>query len=174
MSSWLYGKLPAHGDFVTRGLSMQQRDAIDHWLSSEMADARDELGDAFIALYNAAPPWCFIENRDGEGWAGGAMSPSVDAAGRHFPIIIARAQLASEQAEAAARSCVDVIYDAFGKAMTADALLAAVSEVDLAVEASSGPTAQWWVDDENQIPVITLAGNKPKGLLAVMLKGEIQ
>ncbi len=173
VSSWLYGKLPAHGDFVSRGLSMQQRDALDSWLSHEMAAAREELGDDFVELFSAAPPWCFIEEREGDGWAGGAISPSVDAAGRHFPIIVARAQLANDQAQAVARSCVEVIYDAFDRAMNADAMLAAVSQIDLDGEQLSG-AARWWVEDENQVPVITMAGSNPKGLLAVMLKGEAQ
>jgi type VI secretion system protein ImpM len=173
MSAWLYGKLPAHGDFVSRGLSMQQRDSLDNWLSHEMAQARQQLGDDFVDLYNAAPPWCFIENREESGWAGGAISPSVDSAGRHFPIIVARAQLAGEQAKAAAQACVDVIYDAFNKTMDVDAVYSAVSEIDPVSDATPG-AAQWWVVDENQIPVITLAGTNPRGLLAIMLKGEAQ
>jgi type VI secretion system ImpM family protein len=171
VNSWLFGKLPAHGDFVSRGLSLHQRDALDSWLSNEMAGAIEQFGDDFREFYSMAPPWCFVDQGESAGWAGGAISPSVDSAGRRFPIIVARAALKAEQAQNAARCCVEVIYDAFDQAMTADAMLSAVNKMDLEGDERAMP-ACWWVEDENHEPVITLAGPQPAGLLVAMLKGE--
>ena len=55
----LFGKLPAHGDFVARGIDAAGRAELDDWLSASLADARAALGEAFaepaaVAVQNAA------------------------------------------------------------------------------------------------------------------------
>jgi type VI secretion system protein ImpM len=173
MTAWLFGKLPVHGDFVSRGLALAERDMLDSWLSAEMAKAKDRLGADFADSYDAAPPWCFVRKRDDDGWDGGALCPSMDSAGRRFPILVARAQLEADQAPSAARSCVDVIYEAFGTAMTADALLSAAQSLQPAT--TLGVTSvSWWVEDEAQTPVVRLEGQYPSGLIAAMLEGATQ
>jgi type VI secretion system protein ImpM len=170
MTAWLFGKLPVHGDFVSRGLPMQEREMLDSWLSAEMAQAKAKLGDDFADSYDAAPPWCFVRKNDNDNWAGGALCPSMDSAGRRFPILVARANLSAEEATVAARSCVDLIYDAFATSMTADALLAATEA--FRPDTNPGTSSEsWWVEDEAQEPVIRLAGKFPPGLIAAMLEG---
>ena len=82
LGRWLFGKLPVLGDFVARGLDGQMRDALDHWLSADLAAARDRFGDEFEPRYDAAPPWRFIDCDPDGGWSGGALCASVDRAGR--------------------------------------------------------------------------------------------
>ena len=45
----LHGKLPAHGDFVRRGLPTSFCEPWDAWLQAGMTAARDSLGDGLTA-----------------------------------------------------------------------------------------------------------------------------
>jgi type VI secretion system ImpM family protein len=76
------GKLPAHGDFIARGLDHALRERIDRWLSGWLTLARARLGDDFESAFCAAAPWLF----EGVG-AHAVLIPSVDGAGRLFPLI---------------------------------------------------------------------------------------
>lgn len=86
---FLFGKLPAHGDFVARGLSDEAERLLDDWASREIETARTALGDDFDAAHDAAPPWGFIAGPGvlGEGWRWGAIAASVDTAGRRFVVV---------------------------------------------------------------------------------------
>jgi type VI secretion system protein ImpM len=173
VTAWLFGKLPTHGDFVFRGLSMEQRDRLDLWLSSEMESAQQRLGASFNDHYDNAPPWCFSACDEAGQWDGGALCPSMDSAGRRFPIVIARKRLAKGQAMGVAQNCVELIYRAFEESMTADALHLAVSELISDDQNQDGGDG-WWVEDEDHNPVIKLEGKRPRGLIATMLEGAPQ
>lgn len=86
---FLFGKLPAHGDFVARGLTPEAERLLDDWASREMETAREALGEAFDAAHDAAPGWGFIAGPGplGDGWRWGAAAASVDSAGRRFLIL---------------------------------------------------------------------------------------
>jgi type VI secretion system protein ImpM len=172
LTAWLFGKLPTHGDFVFRGLSMEQRDRLDLWLSEEMEVAREQFGAGFEESYDNAPPWCFSANAADGRWNGGAICPSMDSVGRRFPIIVARNGLAAEETVGAAQLCVDAIYRAFEESMTVDALSAALAE--LAPEKTEGDAeTKWWVEDENHEPLVRLEGEFPAGLVSAMLEGLV-
>lgn len=79
----IFGKLPAHGDFISRGIAGERRGAIDQWLSDWLAAGRAGCGDGFIAAYECAAPWLFEGGR-----ATAVLMPSRDAVGRHFPLLI--------------------------------------------------------------------------------------
>jgi type VI secretion system protein ImpM len=173
MTAWLFGKLPTHGDFIFRGLSMQQRDQLDTWLSQEMESARLRLGPEFEDSYDSAPPWCFTASEIDGLWEGGALCPSMDSAGRRFPILVACNGLPAEQAVNAAQSCVDAIYNAFEEAMTADGLCDAVSGLCLK-SADEDVGTSWWVEGEEHETLIRLDGKFPVGLISTMLEGATQ
>ncbi|KAA5606916.1 type VI secretion system-associated protein TagF [Roseospira marina] len=85
-----YGKLPAHGDFVRRGLDHTVTEPWDAWLGRLMTAVRDDLGeDEWLELYLTGPIWRFAF---GAGVAGqpqtGVMVPSVDRVGRYFPLVL--------------------------------------------------------------------------------------
>jgi type VI secretion system protein ImpM len=175
LGAWLFGKMPTHGDFVSRGLDQRERDRLDAWLSSGMAAARERLADRFEPCFDAAPSWCFASPDPDGSWSGGALCPSIDAAGRRFPLVVARRAPSSLEAEDSARLCAEVLCDAFEHAYDADALWRAVGEI----AAAAGPeattpgaaSAQWWVEDEHGARVETRQGAWPDGLLATMLEG---
>ena len=85
-----YGKLPAFGDFVTRGLSHAVTEKWDAWLQAGLAHSRNVFEAGWLEAYQKAPLWrfCLQSGVLGEmAWCG-LMFPSVDRVGRHFPFAI--------------------------------------------------------------------------------------
>lgn len=128
MTALLFGKLPAHGDFVARGLGAEARERLDAWLSASLADARETLGDGFADRFDAALPW----RCTGPGVAG-AIAASQDAAGRRFPVLL----LCADD-EGAAERCEALLYAAIGERWPADRL------ADAAGDAPGGEPAVWY------------------------------
>lgn len=87
----LYGKVPAHGDFVRRGLPTSFVGPWDAWLQAGVARARESLGDHWPAAWDAAPAWRFAlpAGACGPDAVAGVMMPSQDQVDRRFPITLA-------------------------------------------------------------------------------------
>ena len=85
------GKLPARGDFVARGLPRSFTEAWDAWLSEVMPGSRTILGEGWLDAWLEAPIWHFAlpAGLCGPDAVVGVMLPSVDRAGRHWPLTIA-------------------------------------------------------------------------------------
>lgn len=86
----LYGKLPAHGDFITRDLPPAFINIWDEWLQRGMLCSQEELGDNWLDIYLTSPIWRFAISTgaiDDNNWAG-IMIPSVDRVGRYFPFTL--------------------------------------------------------------------------------------
>lgn len=166
MSAKLFGKLPSHGDFVARGFTRDERDALDSWLSRSLADARTTLGGKFENAYEQAPPWRFAWS-EGDRWTAGAMAASVDAVGRHFPILFAFEDLTGEQVEHAAAQAEGLLYDALAGGWDADWLHAAPAEI--AADASWAGGERWWTLGGEGFTERHLKGARPAGLLVAML-----
>ena len=172
MPAILFGKLPAHGDFVARGLSAGERDAFDRWLSAELAGARDALGDAFDPCFEAAPPWRFAWEEDAGLWTAGALAPSVDAAGRRFPLLLARTSLRPGQADGMAGACEDLIYAALAEAWDADKVTEMAERAAFG-EGGEAPHEGWWLAGDDGAPLARLPGRRPPGLLVAMLAAPV-
>ena len=86
-----YGKLPARGDFITRGLPPQFVNAWDGWLQLSMQASRERLGEDWLESYLSAPLWRFLlpPGMLMAQAVAGVFCPSVDRIGRHFPFTIA-------------------------------------------------------------------------------------
>lgn len=87
----LYGKVPAHGDFVRRGLPSSFVTPWDSWLAAGIAVARGQLGAQWEAAWDSAPAWRFAlpPGACGPDAVAGVMLPSQDQVGRRFPITLA-------------------------------------------------------------------------------------
>lgn len=86
----LYGKLPAHGDFVERNLARGFIDVWDDWLQRALANSQDSAGDNWLDFYLTAPVWHFALGHgviDANAWVG-IVLPSVDSVGRYFPFTL--------------------------------------------------------------------------------------
>ncbi len=87
----LFGKLPAHGDFIYRDLPSAFINVWDEWLQGYVGSAREQLGEQWLELYLISPVWRFAFAEgvvDNNAWAG-IMLPSVDRVGRYFPFSVA-------------------------------------------------------------------------------------
>lgn len=87
----LYGKLPAHGDFIYRNLPSNFINAWDAWLQSFVGSSQEQIGEHWLDVYLTSPIWRFVLSDgviDSNQWAG-IVLPSVDRVGRYFPFSIA-------------------------------------------------------------------------------------
>lgn len=87
----VFGKLPVLGDFLDRGLAREVSDRWHGWLVEGLAAARAVLGAGFERAYMAAPVWRLVVPAAALGGTGlaGVLLPSVDSAGRLFPLTLA-------------------------------------------------------------------------------------
>ena len=181
--AFLFGKLPAHGDFVSRGLAQDQVAAWDAWASQALERLR-AASPEFETAHQSAPAWRFVAGPSALGpqWRAGALAPSVDSAGRRFVAVAGW-----ECGPSAAAVCGLVfaeraehgLYRALGERLAADEVVALLDEVresmseqlqiaDALSAAPSGPGA-WWVGETDLAP---RAGATPEtDLLAVACLG---
>jgi type VI secretion system ImpM family protein len=181
-SAFLYGKLPAHGDFVCRGLTPEVEAVWDGWASGELAQARDMIPDDFDAAHEASPGWGFVSGPGllGKGWRCGAIAASIDAAGRRFLVVAGLDGLAAEEAafigDGAAASAEEAIRAILSGRLEVDAALGLV-ERQLApqpasLKAAAGLAARpeagvWWSLAGLVEPAV--GDGPPEGLVAASL-----
>ena len=93
IQSGFYGKLPTRGDFLRIGLPRSFTDPWDAWLQAGIAASRDALADQWLTCWMEAPVWRFALAAGACGPSAmlGLWMPSVDRAGRLFPLTIALA-----------------------------------------------------------------------------------
>jgi type VI secretion system protein ImpM len=99
-----FGKVPSHGDFVSRRLPEAFLRPWDTWLQNGLQHSRERLGERWLEVYLCSPVWRFALAAGvcgDQGWAG-VMLPSVDRVGRYFPLTVAVA-VASEDVPPFAR-----------------------------------------------------------------------
>ena len=85
-----FGKLPSHGDFVSRRVSRDFLQVWDEWLQRCIAESKATLGDDWLNVYLTSPIWRFAMTSgvcDDEAHVG-VLTPSVDRVGRYFPLSI--------------------------------------------------------------------------------------
>ncbi len=88
-----YGKLPAHGDFVTRRLPPSFIEPWDAWLNEMLLGSRKRMSAGWRDAFLSAPAWRFVIAPGvlcEQAWAGLIVS-SVDSVGRFFPLTVASA-----------------------------------------------------------------------------------
>lgn len=124
----VFGKMPAHGDFVTRRVPSSFLESWDVWLQEAIAISRSQLGERWLEVYLTSPLWRFVLSTNvcgNSSWVG-VLMPSVDSVGRHFPLTLcARLDDQSsafdalepswmdwfEKAESLALSCLEADFD---------------------------------------------------------------
>jgi len=128
----LYGKLPAHGDFIDRQLPRSFISVWDEWMQCAVAGSRELLASHWLDHYLTSPIWRFglmPGVLDKHTWLG-VLVPSVDSVGRYFPLTIA-CPVSSEinlfrffyEAEAWFSGLEDVAVSALNSQLRADDLL---------------------------------------------------
>jgi type VI secretion system protein ImpM len=146
----LYGKMPAHGDFIRRNLPDGFVVPWDLWLQDALAFLKDSLGDDLEEAWERAPAWRFRLSAGtcGEAAAQGVLMPSCDWVGRLFPLTIARLAPPGEAVmpaewheEVAAR-----LAEGLAAGWRADDLMAALLPLDdRSAWPDEGPAPEgWW------------------------------
>jgi type VI secretion system protein ImpM len=169
---FLFGKLPAHGDFVARGLPDHARQAWDERTTSLIDTARSSLGEQFEDAYDASPPWRFVcgPSSLGQDWRAGALAPSVDSAGRRFFLAVGVDGLSAEAAGAAGERVAErseaAIYEALANGAAADDVLKSAYPILAALEDQAGgetaaPPSRWWTVDEAGATAMSVTSAEP-------------
>lgn len=166
--AYLFGKLPTHGDFVSRGYEAVERDRLDDWMSASMADARAVWGEAFDGLFDQAPPWRFAI-RSGAAWRAGAIVPSIDGVGRRYPMLAALDIGGEAGVIDAAMHCERRLYDAFEQSWQVDRLLEALAATVSQSEDDWPGGEGWWTMGGGSFEPTTIAGPRPPDLVRAML-----
>jgi type VI secretion system protein ImpM len=136
-----YGKLPARGDFVGRGLPARWRADWDGWLQRGLALAATRLdGTALRERLGAFAPWRYLAlPAAGEIWCG-MLVASHDRVGRAFPLtVVERLPAPAPPHESAARLLP--LLDAAAQGV--EALEAAIAALPARIREELQPTPDW-------------------------------
>lgn len=136
-----YGKLPARGDFVGRGLPPRWRSDWDGWLQRGLALAAATLdGPTLRERLDAFAPWRYVAlPAPGEVWCG-IIVASHDRVGRAFPLTLAeRFTAPADPVESAGR--LASLLDAAAEGP--DALEAAIAALPERSELPFEPAEAW-------------------------------
>lgn len=84
------GKIPAKGDFVSRGLPASFTEPWHDWASDALHHSRSLLGDGWTDAWVVAPVWRFAlpAGACGPDAVLGLMLPSIDRLGRAWPLML--------------------------------------------------------------------------------------
>jgi type VI secretion system protein ImpM len=162
MITGFYGKLPARGDFVRAGLPRDFTDPWDDWLQSVIAGSRTLMGDAWLPAFLEAPVWRFTLPR---GMCGaqavlGLMLPSVDRAGRYFPLTFAALSphgIVGASGEAWLDACEAAGRDALERDTLPHEVAGMLGAIDLAEAAADVAEATWWSEGSARVSAACLA-----------------
>ncbi|MES3151746.1 type VI secretion system-associated protein TagF [Sphingomonas faeni] len=148
----LFGKLPAHGDFVARGVTPSEQASLDTWLTTSLAAAQARFGVGgggdFVDRFDAALPW----QGSGPGTIG-VIAASQDASGRRYPLVLLCA---------AADDIDGLIYAAIVDRWDADRLAAAAGN-----GADPAASIERWVSHDG---AASLDGATPIDIVTAMLE----
>ncbi len=81
------GKIPAHGDFVSRNLPEEFLGPWNQWIQTVISASQEQLENLWLQTFLTSPIWRFAVSPGGCSSIGfcGMMIPSVDKVGRYFP-----------------------------------------------------------------------------------------
>ena len=137
-----FGKLPATGDFVARGLPQGLRPFLDQWLTRNFAHRARTPDDWPTDGYRAIVKW-------GEKWLVLLILPSHDKARREFPLSVCRTTHCAPDRTSADIWCdivFDLARDAIEHVTPADVLiqsLALLENTNLIPEANPKEDSIW-------------------------------
>jgi type VI secretion system protein ImpM len=149
-----FGKIPARGDFVRAGLPRSFVDPWDEWLSHAIAGSRERLGARWLPAWMEAPIWYFSlpAGQCGPAPVLGVWMPSVDAAGRHFPLTLARigALPADQDGWLAAAEAIGL--DALQHDLVPEELARRLAELAAPPGLAAAAAGQWWTEGSPFVP----------------------
>lgn len=153
-----FGKIPARGDFVRAGLPRSFTDPWDGWLQTVLAGSRDRLGEQWLAAWMEAPIWHFRlpAGQCGPDPALGVWMPSIDAAGRHFPLTLAHCGTPPADPAAWLAEAEALGLEALARDLPPEAIAARLA-APAALAATADPHAVWWTEGSPFVPATCLS-----------------
>lgn len=124
----LFGKLPAHGDFVRRGLAPALAAALDDWLQAELG----RFADPAAVIRDLTPARLATTALEPGKLAVGAIVASWDRVGRVFPLVALRV---TEHASGALPEVMSEAWDDWGG--RAEAMLTAARNAGWTADAAA-------------------------------------
>lgn len=159
MTAGYFGKLPCRGDFLRAGLPSAFVTAWDGWVSAGLTSSRAAMGDDWMAAWMEAPVWRFLlpAGQCGPDPVLGLWMPSVDNAGRCFPLMLAAVFTAAPPVRDdawldAAEACGRIALEHDGPPAE---LAAALAALPCPVGAPAGPGVAWWTEGAPRVPPTT-------------------
>jgi type VI secretion system protein ImpM len=173
-----YGKLPSRGDFVREGLPRDFVEAWDAWWQRGLATTQQRPPDEWRDAWLEAPVWRFVLPPSLCGASGvlGLWMPSVDKAGRYFPLTIAATSSADwvplvapltaflDEAEEAGRDALELdltpadLLERLQRAF-------AIGEEPAQAQAPAPGEATWWTEGGPRVAARCEVGAElPEGL----------
>ena len=175
-----FGKLPARGDFVRAGLPRDFTDRWDEWLRSVLAGSRALMGEAWLPAFLEAPVWRFALPAGicGARAVLGLMLPSVDRAGRYFPLTFAA--LHDGMAETAVGDawldrCETIGRDALERDTPPQEISDMLGLPDLSNDREGFADSVWWSEGSPRVKAVrmSLASLPDAATYAAMLGAEL-
>lgn len=146
--AFLFGKLPALGDFVCRNMTPAQRDAWDARCTDALAEFHGHGGHA---LWESRPPHGFLIAPSAEEpfWQIACVAPSCDRAGRHFLLVLGVVREAGwgEEWRTLAGRLEPCLRAAIARGLDAEAVLGLVAEALVTGKATRIDTRAGWRTD---------------------------
>ncbi len=153
IATGFYGKVPARGDFVRFGLPRDFVDAWDGWLSGVMSTGKDRAGAAWLPAFLEAPVWRFglPPGLCGTSAVLGLTMPSVDRAGRYFPLTFAVVHdgpglPVGAPVDAWLDRCEDAGRAALEQDLDPDRIMAMLLAPDLGAARPDSGQSEWWTE----------------------------
>jgi type VI secretion system protein ImpM len=170
-----FGKIPSRGDFVQAGLSRGFIQDWDDWVQAVLPPCRRHFGEAWDAVWRAAPCWRFAlqSGQCGSAPVIGLLLPSEDAAGRRFPLAIAAE--GADDGPGFLDAAETVGRDAVRGALAPERLFARLAGIvpppPATRAASSRRVGHWWARQEGAVAleVMSLTALPDADALAWML-----
>jgi type VI secretion system protein ImpM len=194
LPSGFFGKIPARGDFVRAGLPSSFVAAWDAWFQDAIARSRALLGTEWLPAWLEAPVWRFALDASvcGTDPVLGVWMPSVDRAGRHFPLTLAAVVpgVSADRLAEGGGAWLDAAEQAGLEAVMADAtpewLAGALSEAPCLPDGGAAPfrsdpvalsagTSQWWTGGSPRVAArrLRISGLPDGTTFAAMLDDRI-
>ncbi len=152
-----HGKLPALGDFVTRGLHGAVLERWDGWLQQLVSASRLALGLDWQDAWLHMPAWHFVLGPSvlTDDSCAGVLIPSVDKVGRSYPFSVLSPMRPDGVAPAAWRAGAEALaIEALGGGLDATLLQQRLDRIGPSGEAVAtervpeGDSVFWWHPDD--------------------------
>jgi len=155
-----FGKIPARGDFVRAGLPRSFTDPWDDWMQAMLAGSRAAMGAQWLAAWMEAPIWHFRlpAGQCGPAPALGVWMPSIDAAGRHFPLTLALCGPPPADPDAWLAAAEALGLEALQRDLPPEAIAARLTAPAASAVAPAAPMpAIWWTEGSPYVPATRLS-----------------